>query len=181
MTIISSADLPALFENHADRVYRLAYGLLRDEDQAEDVVQMVFLKILQQPESFGGRSNFTTWLYRVVYNTTLDLLRRQKEMVEIPDETTVEDGVPMPSIFVEWQSPETTLLTAEGGQYLDAAIASLPPALRAVFLLRDVEELSGEETAAALGIEIGNVKVRLHRARLLLRERLAAYFAEVKP
>lgn len=173
------AALATLFEARADQVYRLAFSLLRDPAEAEDVVQETFLKAMTRLDQFEGRARLDTWLYRVAYNASLDHLRRRP--TEALPEEEPDEAAPalMPQALVEWSlTPEHHLLDAEARAALDAAAAALPEKLRVVFLLRDVEGLSGEETAEALGLNLGAVKVRLHRARLALRERLSAYFGE---
>ncbi len=171
----------ALFEAHADRVYRLALSLLRDPSRAEDVVQETFLAALTHLGRFEGRARLGTWLYRVAYNASLSQLRQRVEE-ELPAEDDAPEDqapIPMPRTFVDWDlTPETLLGDSEARAQLDAAIAALPESQRAAFLLRDVEGLSTAETAEALGLSEAAVKVRLHRARLALREHLSAYFAE---
>jgi RNA polymerase sigma-70 factor (ECF subfamily) len=167
--------LSELFEVYADRLYRLALSLLSDEAQAEDVVQETFLKVITHGSKFEERSSWGTWLYRVTYNACLDRLRKRVEE-PLPSEDQEGEDFPMPTVLVAWKTPEQVLLQSEGRREMQEAIHRLPAGLRATFLLRDVEGLSTEETAEALGIEVGAVKVRLHRARLMLRERLALYF-----
>jgi RNA polymerase sigma-70 factor (ECF subfamily) len=174
------AALSLLFEQYADRVYHLALGLLGNEGDAEDVVQDTFLSVFRNRFQFEGRSSAGTWLYRIAYNLSLDRLRT-KQTLPLPEEEGADDEdhpAPLPREFVEWRwLPEYLIQDQEQRKALDEAIHSLSPALRAVFLLRDVEELSTEETAAVLSISASAVKVRLHRARLELREKLAAFFA----
>jgi RNA polymerase sigma-70 factor (ECF subfamily) len=174
------AALSALFEAYADRIYRLALGLLRDPAAAEDIVQETFLSALTHLDRFEGRSSVGTWLYRVAYNASMNRLRRsQEESLPLEDAEAGEADIPLPQALVEWRlTPEAILGDTETRVQLEAAIGALPTSLRAVFMLRDIEELSTEETAEALGISAGAAKVRLHRARLTLRERLAGYFAE---
>lgn len=169
-----------LFETYSDKMYRLAAGMLEDEQEAEDVVQEAFLRLFEKIDQFEGRSTVGTWLYRTVHNASIDRLRRRKPGLEIDHPPLTGDSpLPMPAVFVDWKSvPEAQLNQAEVQRQLEAAAASLPESLRAVFLLRDVEELSTEEVAGILEISNGAVKVRLHRARLQLREQLAHYFAE---
>ncbi len=174
------AALAALFNAHADKLYRLALGLLGDPVEAEDVVQETFVKLITHSEQFEGRARPETWLYRVAYNASLDRLRR-KRADPLPDAEAGSDGEgpPMPQSFVDWSTtPEAVLLNAEAGAALVTAIQQLPESLRAVFLLRDVEGFSTEEAAEALGLSIAAAKVRLHRARLALREQLAGYFGQ---
>ncbi len=171
------ACLGVMFEAWADRLYGLALRLLGDPAAAEDVVQEAFLKLMAGAGRIEGRSRLATWLYRVVYNAAMDRLREQKRLLPVPDE--LEDGPTLhPALHVDFRlTPEEMLRDAETREALEQAIESLPPALRAAFLLRDVEALSTAEAAEALGISEANLKVRLHRARLFLRERLSAFVA----
>jgi RNA polymerase sigma-70 factor (ECF subfamily) len=169
--------LGAVFETWADRLYGLALRLLGDPAAAEDVVQEAFLKLMAGASRVEGRSRLATWLYRVVYNASMDRLRDQKREVPAAFEEE-ENGAPAPTLRVDLRlSPEKMLKDTELRAALDRAIASLPTPHRAVFLLRDVEGLSTLEAAEALGISEVNLKVRLHRARLQLRERLSEFAA----
>ncbi len=173
--------LATLFENYADAIYRLALSIVADPDVAEDVVQETFLSALTHRQQFQGRSKISTWLYRIAYNASHDRLRVKLEE-PLPDDDAQSDDdqpLPHPKTIIEWRwLPEEILANQEMRQELDKAVNSLPENLRVVFLLRDIDELSTEETAEAVGISSGAVKVRLHRARLELRERLSEYFAE---
>ncbi len=178
--------LSALFEAYADRIYRLALGVLRDPAAAEDIVQETFLSAITHLNRFEGRSSLGTWLYRVAYNASLDRLRRRTDEPLPPDEPEADheigEAVPLPRSIVDWTTtPERWLTDREVAAELDRAIGELPESLRVVFLLRDIEGLSTEETAEALGLTPGAAKVRLHRARLALRERLSVYFSERMP
>ncbi|MFQ6615191.1 MAG: RNA polymerase sigma factor [Fidelibacterota bacterium] len=170
-----------LFEMYSDRMFRLALGILGDEQEAEDVAQDAFLRFFEKLDQFKGLSRVGTWLYRVVHNLSVDRLRHRKPIVHLSEAGTKQDGVlTVPAIFVDWSTaPELLLDRSETQSQLDKAITGLPVPLRTVFILRDIEELSTGETAEILNITPGAVKVRLHRARLLLREHLAAYFAEM--
>ncbi len=165
-----------LFELYSDRLYRLALGLLRDENEAEDVVQDAFLRLFEKLDGFEGRSRLGTWLYRIVHNLSLDRLRAKRPLADLPDE---DDALPLPVSFVDWsQIPEKQLTEAELARYLDQAVAALPEKLRAMFILSEVEGLPAKECAQILEISVSAAKVRLHRARLLLREQLSQAFAE---
>jgi RNA polymerase sigma-70 factor (ECF subfamily) len=171
------ACLGDFFEAWGDRLFGLALRLLGDPAAAEDVVQEAFLKLMSGADRFEGRSRLGTWLYRVVYNASLDRLRERRRLLPVPDEGD-EAPVPPPSVLVDFrQSPEAMVRDAETRRALEEAISTLPPPLRAVFFLRDVEGLSTAEAAEALDLTETNLKVRLHRARLLLRERLSAFVA----
>jgi RNA polymerase sigma-70 factor (ECF subfamily) len=168
--------LATVFERYSDKLYRLAFSVLHDEQQSDGVVQDTFLKLIEHIDTFEGRSSIGTWLYRVAYNEAAGRLRRVKPLVEMDD---MEESSPMPTSLIDWRTlPEQALSNQEAFDQMARAVATLAPALRTVFELRDVEELSTRETADILGISESAVKVRLHRARLALREQLAAYFEE---
>ena len=169
--------LGEFFELWGDRLYGLALRLLGDPAAAEDVVQEAFLKLMANAGSFEGRSRLATWLYRVVYNASIDRLRAGRREVPVPDEAD-EGPLPMPALLVDFRfSPDTALRDNELRRALEEAIDALPTNLKVAFLLRDVEGLSTAEAAEAMGITEANLKVRLHRARLQLRERLSAFAA----
>lgn len=145
------------------------------------MLQETFISAFQALDRFEGRSQLGTWLYRIAYNAALMRLRRRRVRTESLDEPTVTDeGEMLPRQFVDWSRlPDEELLSKEFRGVLDVALASLQDSLRSVFVLRDIEGLSTAETAASLGLTEVNVKVRLHRARLALREKLSSYFAPV--
>lgn len=171
----------ALFDAYSDKLYRVALGLLADEQEADGVVQDTFLRLFERLDQFEGRARLSTWMYRVATNLAIDRLRRRRPTV--PVSLTDDDDAslrPMPVSLADWRAgPEQQLTDDEVRAELDRAIAALPEAYRLVFMLREIEALSTEETAQVLALSAGNVKVRLHRARLFLRERLAERFAEL--
>jgi RNA polymerase sigma-70 factor (ECF subfamily) len=165
----------AFFEAHADRVYRLALGMLGSETDAEEVTQMTFISAMEAVDRFEPRAKLDTWLYRIAHNHALMLARKRRPADVIPD----EDGPNTPRTLVDWRDlPEERLLGQEAQERLWAEIARLPEGLRAAFTLRDVEGFSTADCAHIQSITEAACKVRLHRARLLLRERLSDYFAE---
>jgi RNA polymerase sigma-70 factor (ECF subfamily) len=167
--------------NSAD-IYNVALKLLGDEQEAEDVLQETFLSAFRAIDRFEGRSKLSTWLYRIAYNASLMRLRRRDQMTTFSlDQPLREEpiGKRTSRHLVDWSAvPDDRLLTAEARQEMDRAIAELPESLRSTFILRDIQGLSGTETAEVLGITVQAVKNRLHRARLRLRDRLSDYFAE---
>jgi len=168
-----------LFEAYSDKIYRLAAGLLENKTEAEGIVQDTFMRLIERLDQFEGRSKLGTWLYRVAYNLCQDRLRKRKPVSPLILDYD-DDSLPLPTVFIDWdQLPEHSLTAAEINTELDKAINTLPPKLKTVFMLREVEGLSTQECAEVLEISISAAKVRLHRARLLLREQLAAYFAEL--
>ncbi|HEX3052554.1 MAG TPA: sigma-70 family RNA polymerase sigma factor [Aggregatilineaceae bacterium] len=169
-----------LVEEHASRVYRLALRMMGNEADAEDVLQETFLSAFKSIDHFESRSSLSTWLYRIATNAALMRLRRKEpEQVSVDEPLESEEGDLMPRQFFDFCClPEEDLLRDEARAEMQRAINELPATLRSVFLLRDIEGLSTEETAEALDLSISAVKSRLMRARLKLRERLSAYFSQ---
>lgn len=168
-----------MVERYSGTVYNLALRLMRNDPmEAEDVLQETFVSAFRALDRFEGRSLLSTWLYRIAYNAALMRLRkRELPTVSIDEPLTNEEGDPIPRQLVDWSAiPDQVLLNSELRRALDTAVATLPETLRSVFVLRDIEGLSTAETAAVLDLTETNVKVRLHRARLALREQLTAYF-----
>ncbi|MCS6827297.1 MAG: sigma-70 family RNA polymerase sigma factor [Caldilinea sp.] len=166
---------------HSAGVYRLALRMVGDPHEAEDIVQETFLNAFRTIDSFEGRSSLSTWLYRITYNAALMRLRKKQPLhVSIDPHGDEEEAATTPVQLFDWCClPEEDFQTAEARNELERAISELPEPLRAVFVLRELEGLSTEETAQALDLSVSNVKVRLHRARLWLRERLSGYFTEL--
>jgi len=168
-----------VFEQYSDRIFRLALGILKSENDAEGVVQDTFLTLFRKLDQFEARSQLGTWLYRVAYNLSIDRLRKLRPTELLSDEADSDDTDFMPTVIVDWRfAPETLLAQAETRRALSEAIDTLPQKLHATFVLRELEKLSTAETAIILGVKPGTVKVQLHRARLLLREHLSSYFQE---
>jgi RNA polymerase sigma-70 factor, ECF subfamily len=168
-----------MVERYSGTVYNLALRLMRNDPmEAEDVLQETFISAYRALDRFEGRSLLSTWLYRIAYNAALMRLRkRELPTVSIDEPFENEEGDPIPRQLVDWSAaPDRLLLNGELRGALHAAVAALPETLRSVFVLRDIEGLSTAETAAVLDLTQTNVKVRLHRARLALRERLSTYF-----
>lgn len=176
------AALAEIVAAHQNRVYNVALRMCGNVEDAEETLQETFLNALKALPRFEGRSQLATWLYRIASNACLSRRRRgasQPETVSVDeaDDAASEDGF-TPQFFIDWShAPEDELLSAELQGVMAEAITQLPPSLRIVFIWRDLEGLSTEETAEVLGLAEGTVKVRLHRARLKLRELLSGYFA----
>ena len=174
------AEFARLVDEYSSPIYRLGLRMLGTPQDAEDILQDTFIKALTNIQKFEGRSSIATWLYRIASNEALMLLRRKKPEVNLDDVEGGDDDEDLrPSQFVDWSAlPEDELLSGEGKDFLDDAINTLPESLRIVFLLRDVEGLSIKETADALNLTETNVKTRLLRARMFLREKLSIYHGE---
>lgn len=164
------------------RVYGVAYRIVGQAQDAEDVVQQTFLSLIEHIDSFRGESAVATWVLRIATNFALKVLRKRRGLPLVPLDAAEDDslaGVPHPDYIAQWREPPDELLArAELREKLDRAIAELDDKHRVVFVLRDIEGLSTRETAEAVGISEANVKVRLLRARLQLRERLTRTFGD---
>jgi len=163
-----------LVSRYETKVYNLALRMVRNPEDAEDVLQDTFLRAYRGIKSFQGASTFSTWIYRITANSALMRLRKkQLPTVSIED----QDERETPVSIADWTpGPVERLLTQELQHEMDEAIEALPPEFRQVFILRDVEELSNAEVAEILDLSVAAVKSRLHRARLKVRNRLAGYF-----
>jgi RNA polymerase sigma-70 factor (ECF subfamily) len=165
-----------LVERYQGRAYRLALRVLRDEDQAQDVVQDAFLKVYGSLDRFEGRSGFYTWLYRIVMNLCLDRKRRDRSDREVEwDEETAGGSLADPSGAASTQSgPEAEVERSELRTFVARAIEALPEDARRAIQLREIDGLSYQEIADALGIPKGTVMSRLYYARRRLQEALRA-------
>lgn len=171
-----------LVEKYEDRVYSLAMRILRRADEAQDVVQQTFLSVMEHLRSFRHEAKFATWLARVATNHALGIwrTRNRQRMVSLSGpEDEAEGELPHPQFIARWrESPDQIAARREIRAILDEELDALDEKYRLVFLLRDVEGLSTSETAETLGLTESNVKVRLLRARLMLRERLTRRFGD---
>ncbi|MCS7270715.1 MAG: sigma-70 family RNA polymerase sigma factor [Gemmataceae bacterium] len=165
-----------LIQRWQPRVFTLAYRILGQLQDAEDVTQQTFLSVIEHLDQFRGESSVMTWVLRIATNHALQLLRRRRQRPTVPLDVPSDDDqtpLPHPEYIARWRDdPQRLAHDAEVRQLVEQALAELDDKYRLVFLLRDVEGLSVRETADMLGITESNVKVRLLRARLQLRERL---------
>lgn len=166
-----------IVQRYESRIFRLALRMMGNDADAEDVLQETFLKVHTKLHQFQGQSRLYTWIVRIAVNQALMKLRaRRQNLVSLDEELAGEDG-PMAREVSDWHpNPEEQYQQTELGAILQRGLDSLSPPYRVVFQLRDVDELSTEETAEALGLTVAAVKSRLLRARPQLRERLARYF-----
>jgi RNA polymerase sigma-70 factor (ECF subfamily) len=172
-----------LIRPHERSVYIMALSLLQNEADAEDAAQEAFLKAFRNLAKFRGESKFGTWLVSITLNEARSRLRSKKNIkIESLEETPDEQGNVSPALLRDWREiPSEALERKEVRLLLQQAISDLPPIYREVFLLRDVEELSVSESAETLSISIASVKVRLHRARMMLQKKLAPQLKQVNP
>lgn len=169
---------------HEQRVFRLAMRIVRQQQDAEEVVQQTFLSVVEHLAEFREEAKFSTWLARIATNHALLLLRKRArnrtvQLVEDYGDSEDYQSVPRPDFIANWrETPEHIASQRETQRLLAEALDELDEKYRLVFVLRDVEGLSTAETAEALGITEANTKVRLLRARLMLRERLTRVFGD---
>lgn len=168
--------LAQLVSKYEKTVYSFAFKICRNKDKAEHTMQETFLNVIKSLYQFDGKSKFSTWLYRIVVNHCLMMARSDAHKDKFysidDDELSFEE----PEVKHWADIPEERVLNDELKQLMDEAISKLPPDYKIVFLLRDVEGLSTQETADTLGLTVPAVKSRLHRARLFLRNELKPYF-----
>jgi RNA polymerase sigma-70 factor, ECF subfamily len=166
-------------QRHNRRLYRVARGVTGDDIEAEDVVQESYLRAFTHLNTFRGEARLSTWLTRIVLNEALGRMRRRREILDLHALDRIEDGqaqilmFPQPSAP---QDPEAEAGRAQLRRMVEQALDDLPEAFRSVFVMREIEEMSTEETASHLGIRPETVKTRLHRARRLLQKALHAQF-----
>jgi RNA polymerase sigma-70 factor (ECF subfamily) len=167
-----------LVKRYEGKVFRLAQHVTQNREDAEDVLQETFLKAYEHLDQFRGDSKFYTWIVRIAVNQALMKLRRRKTDKAVSLDETIDTGEDnIVREIAAWdENPEQKFSRDEIGDILDKAVQSLEPIYRSVFVLRDMEDLSTEETAEALELSVPAVKSRLLRARLQLREKLTRYF-----
>src|ERR1700675_77939 len=165
-------------------VYLTLFSIVRNEADAEDGAQEAMINAYRHLKSFRGDAKFSTWLTTIAMNEGRQRLRKAKAVhLESLDESKEDrEGDFTPAVLTDWREiPSEALEKKEMRQKLREAVEQLPPIYREVLVLRDLEELNQEETASALGINITLVKVRLHRARMMLQKMLAPYLSAVAP
>ena len=168
----------SLVRRYEGKIFRLAQHVTQNREDAEDVLQETFMKAYEHLDQFKGDSKFYTWIVRIAVNQALMKLRRRRSDKSVSLDETIDTGedTVVREIAAWGEDPEQRFSREELGEILDGAIENLDPLYRSVFVLRDIEELSTEETAEALGLSVPAVKSRLLRARLQLREKLTRFF-----
>jgi len=171
-----------LIGRYSNKVFSLASRLTRNAEDAEEVLQDVFVTVHRKIESFEGKSSFSSWLYRVTVNAAFMKLRKRKQDQSVALEEVMQQSHVLPALkspesaYVDSQSIRNEMLEA-----LECAIRKLPDDYRPVFILRDVDGLTSKEVGRLLDLTIPAVKSRLHRSRLMLRRRLNRFFTDQKP
>jgi RNA polymerase sigma-70 factor, ECF subfamily len=172
-----SAALEQLVTRYDRKLFRIAYGVLRNHDDAQDVVQETFVKAFKNLKQFRADSKFSTWLYRVAVNQCLMELRKKHNTSRVDDSIDYSEEGQLPIDLADWRpNPEEQYKQSELRDLLSRCLQELRPALRVVFIMRDIEGQPLEEVAEALDLTLSAVKTRSRRARLYLRERLSLHF-----
>jgi len=171
------AALSVLVKKYSNTVYNFAYKICRDQEKAKNTVQETFLSMVKSISQFNSQAKLSTWLYRIVANHCMMAARKRKDVqfVEVETEESLFDD----KYIVDWSTlPIKQLENNELREILDSAINKLTPEYRMVFTLRDVEQLSIEETSKITGLSVSAIKSRLHRARAFLRKELTKEFVK---
>lgn len=171
-----------LLARYSNKVFSLASRLTRNSEDAEEVLQDVFVTVHRKIKGFEGKSSFSSWLYRVTVNAAFMKLRKRKQDQTVP----LEDIVKQSHVVSALKSPEHAFVDSqtirnEMLEALESAIRKLPDDYRPVFILRDVDGLTSREVSRILDLTIPAVKSRLHRSRLMLRRRLGRFFGDQRP
>jgi RNA polymerase sigma-70 factor, ECF subfamily len=164
-----------IMQRHNRRLYRVARGVLGDDAEAEDVVQEAYIRAFTHMESFRGDARLSTWLTRIAINEALGRLRQRRPTADLDEIDAMDEQGEARVIFLpsaRQDNPESSVARSDVRRLLERAVDQLPDPFRAVFVMRDIEEMSVEETASQLGLRPETVKTRLHRARRLLRQAL---------
>jgi RNA polymerase sigma-70 factor, ECF subfamily len=170
-----------LVRRHDRYLYRVARSVLRDDNEAEDVVQQTYLQAYINFVNFRGEANLRTWLTRIALNDALSRRRRQRSTVELGQLDFARERI-RADFLLSWlatSTPEHAAARRQIREILERAIDDLPPAFRTVLIMRDVEEATVDEAANVLGLKPETVRTRLHRARRMVREKLGEQFAAV--
>jgi RNA polymerase sigma-70 factor (ECF subfamily) len=166
-----------LVRRHQGRIYRTLIGITGKAEDAEDGTQNAFLKAFERIDKFRGAAKFSTWLIRIAINDGIQRLRSRKRVIGLDDNGSKEAGEFRPRQVQAWDdNPEQLYSKAEMRKLVERALMKLPAGYRMVVVLRDIEQLTTEEAAKALGLGIPALKSRLLRGRLMVRESLAPHF-----
>ena len=172
----SELDISQIVEDYADFAYNVAYRMLRNVEDAEDAVQEAFISAYRAFDRFKGQSKVSTWLYRIVVNACLMKIRKEKSRANYLVETGYNDD-----IFKDWgNNPEQAAIDGELRGVVETGLERLSPDLRGAIVLRDVQGVSTEEGAEAMGLSISAFKSRLHRGRMLLRQHIDGYLVRAR-
>lgn len=176
--ISGNADLFAILtQRYNQQLFRVVRGYLRNEQDVKDVLQSAYLKAFKNLKQFRGDARFSTWLIRIAINEALKKLKKKKNISDLKDVTNHRNSDQIEAR--NFSTPETKMIQNDMNKHLEKAIDTLPPKYRSVLIMREIEQLSTEETAETMEISRTNVKVRLHRAKKMLSEELTDMLDEI--
>ena len=176
-----SYDISTIFDQYKKKMFGLALSITRNVDDAQDVMQNAFIKIMKNIKRFEKRSRISTWIYRITYNEGLMMIRKKRRNFKLANTAGSYPKESVSGLFVNWPKlPDEALLEGEFKQRVEGIIERMPIQYRMVLLLHRVEGLSVKETACVLSLKEGSVKTRLHRSYMMLREGVRAYFKDTK-
>lgn len=172
-------DYEIIMRRYNERLYRIGISILKDENDVEDIMQETYIKAYKHLQSFKRESKFSTWLTRIMVNESLAKLKYRKQFEQLVDPETKK----MPTYIAHTETPEKHFMQEEMSNIIENAIRSLPQKYQTVFMMREIENMNVHETAKSLNISNENVKVRLHRAKELLKKNitLASGTTEIFP
>lgn len=166
-----------IMRRYNQRLFRIGHAYLKDDDEIEDAIQSAYLKAYEQLSNFQGRSSFSTWLIRIYINELLQGLKKKKRFQNYFDPDLINNTYDPPEVgTTNMENPYNSTLNNELKDILEKAVDELPEKYRAVFIMREIEDMSVSETSKSLNITEANVKVRLNRAKNILRESLSQYY-----
>ncbi|MGE5352261.1 MAG: RNA polymerase sigma factor [Acidobacteriota bacterium] len=166
-----------IMRRYNQRLFRIGHAYLKDDDEIEDAIQSAYLKAYEQLSNFQGRSSFSTWLIRIYINELLQGLKKKKRFQNYFDPDLINNTYDPPEVgTTNMENPYNSTLNNELKDILEKAVDELPEKYRVVFIMREIEDMSVSETSKSLNITEANVKVRLNRAKNILRESLSQYY-----
>ncbi len=176
-----SGEIEKIFSKYKSNIYHLALSIVRNEKDAEDVLQNTLIKIIKNLDTFRNQSKISTWIYKVTYNEALMYLRKRRRQSRLSDYLKEPRGKSSSGLFVNWAKlPDQQLLDEEFKARMESAINSIPIKYRMAVLLHHTESLPLRESARVMGLKLNSLKTRLHRAYLIIKSSLEDYFKDKK-
>ena len=171
-----SDDIEEIFRKYKNKIYWLAFGITKNESDAEDVLQNVILNVMQNIDRFRGEAALTTWIYRIAYNESLKSLKRKYRFVKVADYINKETQEIISGLFINWPTlPDESMVEDEMKSRINETIRRMPIKYRMPLLLHQMERMPLKDIAAVLGLNVNSLKTRLHRTYLLLKSQIEAY------
>ncbi|MEW6009071.1 MAG: sigma-70 family RNA polymerase sigma factor [Candidatus Omnitrophota bacterium] len=178
--MLNSPDLTEIFKTHKSKIYHLALSIVRNEKDAEDILENTFLKVMKKINTFKGKSQLSTWIYRIGYNEALTFLRKRSRGLKLSTRLK-HSNEEVSGLYINWAKlPDSRLLDTELKERIDNAIKHLPIEYRMPLALHIINELSARDTAQILKVKEPTVKTRLHRAYMAVKSQLQDYNQDIR-